>query len=212
MSRSFTFLVNPASGGGAAPAAVVPVARALREARSSAGLNHPHVVTVFDVVEEAGHLWLVMELVPGRSLSQIIKQDGPLEPAVVADLGAQVADGLAALHAEGTVHRDVKPGNVLVRHDGVAKISKYRWAILSLRQQRRLDRLAATLGRADGLFVGLYHEPLARHFSNVLPHNTLYLLDDGTDTFTINDLRKQAHASVKPRLSRMHLLNRLLNI
>ncbi|MCA1481726.1 serine/threonine protein kinase, partial [Bradyrhizobium sp. NBAIM08] len=99
---------------------VTDSARALREARSSAGLNHPHVVTVFDVVEEAGHLWLVMELVLGRSLSQIIKQDGPLEPAVVADLGAQVADGLAALHAEGTVHRDVKPGNVLVRHDGVA--------------------------------------------------------------------------------------------
>ncbi|ROR91701.1 serine/threonine-protein kinase [Nocardioides aurantiacus] len=104
---------------------VTDSARALREARSSAGLNHPHVVTVFDVVEEAGHLWLVMELVPGRSLSQIIKQDGPLEPAAVADLGAQVADGLAALHAEGTVHRDVKPGNVLVRHDGVAKISDF---------------------------------------------------------------------------------------
>ncbi|KQT89492.1 hypothetical protein ASG49_17265 [Marmoricola sp. Leaf446] len=104
---------------------VTDSARALREARSSAGLNHPHVVTVFDVVEEAGHLWLVMELVPGRSLSQIIKQDGPLDPAVVADLGAQVADGLAALHAEGTVHRDVKPGNVLVRHDGVAKISDF---------------------------------------------------------------------------------------
>ena len=104
---------------------VTDTARAMREARSSAGLNHPHVVTVFDVVEEAGSLWLVMELVPGRSLSQIIKQDGPLDPAQVAEIGAQVADGLAALHAEGTVHRDVKPGNVLVRHDGVAKISDF---------------------------------------------------------------------------------------
>ena len=104
---------------------VTDTARALREARSSAGLSHPHVVTVFDVVEEDGSLWLVMELVPGRSLSQIIKQDGALAPAVVADLGAQVADGLAALHAEGTVHRDVKPGNVLVRQDGVAKISDF---------------------------------------------------------------------------------------
>ena len=104
---------------------VTDSARALREARSSAGLSHPHVVTVFDVVEDADRIWLVMEHVPGRSLSQIIKQDGPLDPAVVADIGAQVADGLAALHAEGTMHRDVKPGNVLVRDDGVAKISDF---------------------------------------------------------------------------------------
>ncbi len=106
-------------------ASVTDSARALREARSSAGLSHPHVVTVFDVVEEAGHIWLVMEHVPGRSLSQIIKQDGALDPAVVAEIGAQVADGLAALHAAGTMHRDVKPGNVLIRDDDVAKISDF---------------------------------------------------------------------------------------
>ena len=66
-----------------------------------------------------------MEHVPSRSLSDIIKQDGPLDPAEVADIGAQVADGLAAAHAAGTMHRDVKPGNVLVREDGVAKISDF---------------------------------------------------------------------------------------
>ena len=66
-----------------------------------------------------------MEHVPVRSLSEIIKQDGPLDPAEVADIGAQVADGLAAAHAAGTMHRDVKPGNVLVREDGVAKISDF---------------------------------------------------------------------------------------
>lgn len=79
------------------------LARALREARSSAALNHPHVVAVFDAVEdEDDRLWLVMEHVPG----------------------AQVAGGLAAAHARGTVHRDVKPGNVLV--DGAtAKISDF---------------------------------------------------------------------------------------
>ncbi len=104
---------------------VTDSARALREARSTAALSHRNVVTVFDVVEEAGHIWLVMEYVPGRSLSQIIKQDGPLDPATVADLGAQVAAGLAAAHAAGTMHRDVKPGNVLVREDGVAKISDF---------------------------------------------------------------------------------------
>ena len=104
---------------------VTDSARAFREARSSAGLSHRNVVTVFDVVEEAGAIWLVMEHVPGRSLSEIIKQDGPLEPSVVADIGAQVAAGLAAAHQAGTMHRDVKPGNVLVREDGVVKISDF---------------------------------------------------------------------------------------
>ena len=104
---------------------VTDSARALREARSSAGLSHRNVVTVFDVVEEAGAIWLVMEHVPSRSLADIIAQDGPLDPTRVADIGAQVADGLAAAHAAGTMHRDVKPGNILVREDGVAKISDF---------------------------------------------------------------------------------------
>ncbi|HYI54312.1 MAG TPA: serine/threonine-protein kinase, partial [Microlunatus sp.] len=104
---------------------VTDSARAFREARSTAALSHRNVVTVFDVVEDSGHIWLVMEHVPGRSLSQIIKQDGPLDPGTVAEIGAQVAAGLAAAHAAGTMHRDVKPGNVLIREDGVAKISDF---------------------------------------------------------------------------------------
>ncbi len=104
---------------------VTDSARAFREARSSAGLSHRNVVTVFDVVEESGSIWLVMEHVPGQSLSDLIRDEGPLDPATVADIGAQVADGLAAAHEAGTMHRDVKPGNILVRHDGVAKISDF---------------------------------------------------------------------------------------
>ena len=100
-------------------------ARAFREARSSAALSHRNVVTIFDVVEEDGRIWLVMEYVVGRSLSQMIKQEGALDPAVVADIGAQVAAGLAAAQAAGTTHRDVKPGNVLVTDEGVAKISDF---------------------------------------------------------------------------------------
>jgi hypothetical protein len=100
-------------------------ARALREARSSAALSHRNVVTVFDAVEEDHAIWLVMELVSGRSLAELVKEQGPLDPARVADIGAQVADGLAAAHASGTIHRDVKPGNVLVRDDGVAAISDF---------------------------------------------------------------------------------------
>jgi serine/threonine protein kinase len=100
-------------------------ARALREARSSAALSHRNVVTVFDVVEEDGAIWLVMEHLPSRSLAELIRERGALPPAEVASIGAQVADGLAAAHAAGTVHRDVKPGNVLLREDGLAKISDF---------------------------------------------------------------------------------------
>ena len=101
------------------------VARAMREARSSAALNHRNVVAVYDAVEEGEHVWLVMEYVPGRTLSQIVAADGPLPPERVAWIGAQVADGLAAAHARGTVHRDVKPGNILVTDDDLAKISDF---------------------------------------------------------------------------------------
>ncbi|GAA1137955.1 serine/threonine-protein kinase [Nocardioides aquiterrae] len=100
------------------------LARALREARSSAALHHPHVVSVFDAVEADRHIWLVMEYVPGSTLSELIDREGRLDPARVASIGAQVADGLAAAHERGTIHRDVKPGNVLIDGD-VAKISDF---------------------------------------------------------------------------------------
>ncbi len=100
-------------------------ARALREARNSAALSHRNVVTVFDVVEQSGTIYLVMEYVPSRSLAEIIDQEGPLQPGPVARIGAQVADGLAAAHAADITHRDVKPSNVLVTEDGTAKISDF---------------------------------------------------------------------------------------
>ncbi|MEV7428187.1 serine/threonine-protein kinase [Nocardioides sp. NPDC092400] len=100
------------------------LARALREARSSAALNHPNVVSIFDAIEDGGHVWLVMEYLPSRTLSELLK-DGPLDVRRAAHLGAQVADGLAAAHARGVVHRDVKPGNILVTDDDVAKISDF---------------------------------------------------------------------------------------
>ncbi len=91
----------------------------------------------------------------------------------------------------------------------VGRIDKYRWAYLSLLQQRRLERLAAELKGVDRLFVGLYSEPLVRHFSNVLPHKTLCLLDDGSDTVLVNEARKQLRPSLP---SRMSLLSKLLGI
>ncbi len=101
------------------------LARAMREARSSAALNHRNVVSIYDAIEEGDHIWLVMEYVPGRTLSAIMNEDGPLLPERAAWIGAQVADGLAAAHARGTIHRDVKPGNILVTVDDQAKISDF---------------------------------------------------------------------------------------
>ncbi|HYF72182.1 MAG TPA: serine/threonine-protein kinase [Nocardioides sp.] len=101
------------------------LARALREARSSAALNHLNVVSIYDVIEEGDQIWLVMEYVRSRTLAEIIAADGPLSPERAAWIGAQVAEGLAAAHALGTMHRDVKPGNILVTDDDVAKISDF---------------------------------------------------------------------------------------
>ena len=92
--------------------------RTLREARTAARLSHPSVITVYDVVEENGCPWIVMELVHGRSLDQVIAEDGPLPPAQAAGLGRSLLSALATAHAAGVLHRDVKPSNVLLQADG----------------------------------------------------------------------------------------------
>jgi serine/threonine protein kinase len=92
--------------------------RTLREARVTARLGHPNVVTTFDVVEADGRPWIVMELLPSRSLSTMLREDGPLAPYRVAEIGLGVLAALELSHAQGVVHRDVKPGNVLITPDG----------------------------------------------------------------------------------------------
>ncbi|HEX3589868.1 MAG TPA: serine/threonine-protein kinase [Pseudonocardiaceae bacterium] len=98
--------------------------RALREARIAARLQHPNVVIVYDVAEDDDQPWLIMEYVPSRSLAAAL-QGGPMPPGHVASIGAQAAAGLAAAHAVGVVHRDVKPGNVLLGEDGIVKIADF---------------------------------------------------------------------------------------
>jgi serine/threonine protein kinase len=89
--------------------------RTLREARTAARLDHPSVTAVYDVVEEDGRPWLVMEHVESCSLQQVIDGQGPLPWPAVARIGLDVLAGLTAAHEAGVVHRDVKPANVLVR-------------------------------------------------------------------------------------------------
>ena len=103
--------------------------RALREGRIAARLSHPHAISVFDVALEDGVPWLVMEYLPSRSLAVVVHEDGVLRPDQAAQVGAQLADALVAVHEAGIVHRDVKPGNVLVgrgpRVEGLVKITDF---------------------------------------------------------------------------------------
>jgi serine/threonine protein kinase len=93
--------------------------RMLREARSAARLTHPGIVTVHDVVEEDGRPWIVMELVRAWSLEQAVRQSGPLPVIQAAEIGIRVLDAVRHAHAAGILHRDIKPGNVLLTSDRV---------------------------------------------------------------------------------------------
>jgi serine/threonine protein kinase len=99
--------------------------RFLREARSSAQVRHEHVVQVY-AVEEQPLPYLVMEFIPGETLQQRLDRTGPLEPPEIVRIGRQIAEGLAAAHANGLIHRDIKPGNVLLEGEqGRAKITDF---------------------------------------------------------------------------------------
>ena len=101
------------------------VARAEREARIAAGINHPHVVSILDLVKDVDCYWLVMEHVPGRTLSEVVAADGPLSPTRAAGILAQAADGLVQAARAGIVHRDVKPSNIMVDEDDRAKLGDF---------------------------------------------------------------------------------------
>ena len=108
-----------------APAHDPAHARAEREARLAARVSHPHVVGVYDLVTEGSEQWLVMEYVAGTTLGARIAARGPLSPDELAPILAQIADALAAAHAAGVVHRDVKPSNILIDATGTAKLSDF---------------------------------------------------------------------------------------
>ena len=104
--------------------------RFFREAKSAGRLNHPNIVTIHDVGRSNGSAYIAMEFLQGRSLREILDSGVVLPPERIADIVAQVADGLAFAHENGVVHRDIKPANIMVLDNGGVKITDFGIALL----------------------------------------------------------------------------------
>ncbi len=118
--------------------------RYLREARAAARLRHPAVVGVYDVIQDGGVVWIVMELVDARDLSALLRSDGPIEPSRAAAIGLQLLDALEAAHAAGVLHRDVKPANVLI--DSTDRVVLTDFGVASVTGDSSLTRTGQLVG------------------------------------------------------------------
>ncbi|MCD9143491.1 serine/threonine-protein kinase [Streptomyces albireticuli] len=124
-------------------------ARLEREGRAAARIAHPNVVTVHDVATEDGRPWIVMELVRGLSLADVLEAEGRLAPARAAHIGAEVLAALRAAHGVGVLHRDVKPGNVLVAADGRVVLTDF--GIATVQGNTALTRTGELVGSPEYL-------------------------------------------------------------
>jgi len=118
-----------------------------REAQAAASLSHPNVVGVYDTGSEDGTHFIVMEYVEGRTLKDIIRQEGPLYPARAAEICADVCSALVAAHARGLIHRDIKPGNVMLTPDGKVKVMDF--GIARATSSETITQTAAVIGTAQ---------------------------------------------------------------
>ncbi|MFE0146792.1 serine/threonine-protein kinase [Nonomuraea sp. NPDC059007] len=118
--------------------------RTFREARAAGRVAHPGVATVYDVLEEHGHPWIIMQLVPSRTLGEAVREEGALPPVQAAAIGLQLMQALRAAHAAGVLHRDVKPDNVLLTDDGRAVLTDF--GIATTEDDASLTRTGVLVG------------------------------------------------------------------
>jgi eukaryotic-like serine/threonine-protein kinase len=123
------------------------VERFRREAQAAANLSHPNIVPVFDWGEDDGSYFIVMEYVEGRPLSAVLRDPQPMPPRQIATIGAGVAAALAFAHRHGVVHRDVKPGNVLITPEGDVKVTDFGIA-RAVNTEESLTQTGAVMGTA----------------------------------------------------------------
>lgn len=142
--------------------------RVLREARATAALDFPGAVTIFDVVEEAGSPFIVMELVEGPTLHELVVGEGPLNPDEAARVGLDVLDALEVAHRNGIVHRDVKPGNVMLPARGRAKLADF--GIASVKDDPKITASGIVLGSPS------YMAPEQARSATSGPRSDLYSL------------------------------------
>ncbi|MFE6134157.1 serine/threonine-protein kinase, partial [Streptomyces sp. NPDC056437] len=121
--------------------------RTMREARATARIDHPNVVRVYDVVEESDRLWIVMELVDSRSLEQLLVEQGPVTPREAARIGLGLAAALREVHARGVLHRDIKPGNVLLGRAGRIVLTDF--GIAAIQDAKALTVVGMLVGSPD---------------------------------------------------------------
>jgi serine/threonine-protein kinase len=146
------------------------VERFRREAQAAANLAHPNIVGVYDWGTQDGTYFIVMEYVDGPSLSQVIRRDGPLHPHRSAELASEVAAALGFAHSRGVVHRDVKPGNVLLTGSGQAKVTDFGIARALSAPDDDLTQAGSVMGTAT------YFSPEQAQGLPVDPRSDLYSL------------------------------------
>ena len=126
-----------------------------REARAASALNHPNIVTIYDVGVEGGMSYIAMEWVDGSPLRDLVARAKPQAIPTVVSIGAQIAEGLGVAHAAGIVHRDLKPDNVMVTADGLVKILDFGLAKLVAPGDEAMSQLATESGgTAAGVLLG----------------------------------------------------------